>query len=729
MTQSRRHVQPGAKVSVAVLALLGLALSPGSTLELHKGPSSPSQQPTMMMYPSIDGPPVFVEDSPDADDTSPLVPQGEGEDVQQSEGPISPENEGRAGQQQQQQTPVSFPKEGQAAQQEAPKRSRAARVGAGLKRAILYIPRQLRKFYHKVKRGTRNLWARMRARFGRRRRQQPEGPPARPLRRGRAATYGKAAPERRAEGRRRTASVGGLPRDLSSPWGRPPSPPAGARLLRRRSASFGLPPPEAPPRRRSRAASLGGGMPGDLSSPWSAPARREEVERGGEGMMPVEGEVLGSPEEGIGPLGEKKKEERESAFGGGRDEGKGGEEGAELPLPPSTASTGPSEGEEEGLLPVEGGGAETGGVEGFEGGRPGEQPTAAAGGPEEEEAGAVGGEERGGGAAAAPAELAPAGGNWPVRISPLEFPLADVVITGEMKALSANAHHFPFLFRALFLNHELRTAGRLSILLPSNQITPRLTIKDLEGVSPAALIDGALAIGLENAYRTANNTTNSLWILARWKVALILPPTQMLLLDQMMTELALALHRLEEARGFADARAIVSQMKVDFSRIARKLKTFMPILIEALRKGQEAAEREQEAMIDLIDSTNALIARHQSTPSSNTYAHGILIPGLKIVGGRAACDLIRSRLLATGLQGLEKMLEKQQRAMIRWLQSHWVANVAKLMWNLRDPTRVADKITIEACNDYTRQRGTQDESIFPWFARLPHITERKLLVE
>ncbi|KAL8269729.1 hypothetical protein Esti_006352 [Eimeria stiedai] len=144
MARFTLHLQP-AKASVAALALLGLALSPGSTLELRNGPSSSSMPQTLMMYPSADEHLVFVDETPEGfdDDKAPLVPQGEGEDLQQPEGPLSTQEEGQEGQQQG--TPAGPQEEGQAMQQQAPKRKRAARLRAGLRRAALYIPRQLQE--------------------------------------------------------------------------------------------------------------------------------------------------------------------------------------------------------------------------------------------------------------------------------------------------------------------------------------------------------------------------------------------------------------------------------------------------------------------------------------------------------------------------------------------------------------------------------------------------------
>ncbi|KAL8446494.1 hypothetical protein Emed_004948 [Eimeria media] len=722
MARFTRHLQP-AKASIAALALLGLALSPGSTLELHRGPSPASMQQTLMVYPSDYEPLVFAEETPGGfdDERVPLVPQGEEEDLQQ---PPSPQEEGLAGQQQE--APLSPPEEARPAQQQAPKRSRAARLKAGLKKAVLYIPRKLRKFYQKMKGGTKNLWKRLRARFGRRRGEKPQGPPARPLQRGRAATYRRAAPEAPSEGIRRTLSLGaGLPRDLSSPW-KSRTPPKSARLRRRRSASLGVPPPETQLARRRRSSSMGGGRPADLSSPWSVPAAGEEFGGGEEGMMSRGGEGPGTSEEDLesleGPGGA-----RLFPFGDEGEEAKGGMEGGAQPLSPLGPSTAPSETEESPFTREEGEGE---GFEGMEGTRPGEQPAAV--GAEEEAAfarpiGAMGGEERGavGGGAAAAAE----GRQWPVRISPSVFPLTNVVLVGEMKQLSAKAESFPLLFRALHSNHEHRTARRLSVLLPANRITPRLALSQLENMSPALMVDGSLSITLENAYRTAQATLNSLWFLVRSKVALVLEPAQMSLIDELMRELALALQRLDEAQSSADARAIVAHMKVDFPRLARKLKTFFPILMEAFKKSRQAAQQEQDAMIELMDATNALVERHRSTPSTNSYAHSVLIPGLKLAGGRAACDLIHSRLLTAGLEGFEKILQKHESSWMRWMQTQWIQKISKFLWKLRDPTRVADKITIDACSDYRRQQETQEEQIFPWFARLPHITARKLLVE
>ncbi|KAL8442007.1 hypothetical protein Emag_006714 [Eimeria magna] len=716
-----RHLQP-AKATVAVLSLLGLALSPGSTLELHRGPSSPSMQQTLMMYPSANEPLVFAEETPGGfdDEKTPLIPQGEeGEEPEQPEGPLSPQEGGQADQQQE--GPLSSPEEGRQGQEQeqAPKKkSRAQRLKSGIKRAALYIPRQLRRFYQKLKGGTRRLVARLRARFGRRRGQHPEGPPARPLRRGRAATYRRAAPQAPSEGIRRTASLGGgAPRDISSPWGSI-SRPAGPRALRRRSASFGLPPPEAPLGHRRRAVSIGDGLPIDISSPWSASAGREGTMGEDEGMMSRGGDGSGIAEGGTDSL-----EERGDAFGIEGEESKGSMGEDEQPLSPPATSTAPSD-TEEGLIRTEEG--EGGEVEGMGGSQPEEQPSA--GGPEEEAGeaqplGAVGGEERGAAAAAAPEE------EWPVRISPSQFPLTNVALEGEMKQLSAHAQTFPMLFRALYTNHELRTARRLSLLLPANQITPRLPLRHLETLSPAVLVDGSLSITLENAYQTSQKTINSLWFFVREKVDYILKPPQMSLLDEVLKEIALALHRLDEAQTSADARAIISHAKIDFPRLSRKLKDFIPILMEAFRKAREAAQEEQNALIELMDTTNALVQRHMSTPSTNDYAHGVLIPGLKLVGGRAACDIIHVRILAAGLEDFEGILRKYEAAWMRWFQTQWVQKIAGVLWKLRDPTRVADKIIIDACKDYKRKQETQEESIYPWFARLPHFTARKLLVE
>ncbi|KAL8446495.1 hypothetical protein Emed_004949 [Eimeria media] len=513
-----RHLQP-AKASVAALALLGLALSPGSTLELRRRLSPASMQQTLMMYPSADEPLVFVEEAPGGfDDKAPLVPQGEGEDLQQPEGPLSPQEEGQEGQQQE--APVSPQEESQPGQQQAPKKNRAARFRARLRRAALFLPRQLQKFYHRVRGGTRNLWARVRKYFMRRRRQQPGRPEqpqkpeqpeqpeepetpeqpetpetpeqpeelsdeaierrlrsieeqetARPQRkpRGRSASLRMRLPEFPPGGRRRTASVGGAPRDISSPWE--------TRSRRVRAASLGAPLPlEAPLDERRRAASVGSGLPADLSSPWPA------------------------------------------GTGEGKGQGEGGGEG-ESPWTPSTEAEG---GVEEG----------------------------AAGGA------AVGGEERGGGAPAA----APKERTFPVRISPVESPLVNAVLKGEFEELKEKAKFYPYLFKALFLAGDLATARRLATLLPANKVLPKSTVEELLKQRPGVMIDGAISSALERLYPANAAATGSLSYISRSNVEQVADPEQMNIIDELMAKIAAIIPQLTEAQTFWQAKEIFGSM-------------------------------------------------------------------------------------------------------------------------------------------------------------------------
>ncbi|KAL8429327.1 hypothetical protein ACSSS7_006644 [Eimeria intestinalis] len=652
-----RHLQP-AKASVAALALLGLALSPGSTLQLHSGHPSPSMQQTLMMYPSVDGPLVFAEETPEGldDEKSPLLPQGEGDDMQQSEGPTTPENEGDLGQQQE--GPVASPGAGKAPQQEAPKRSRAARLGARVRRAAGYIPKQLRKFYAKVKGGARRLWERVRARFGRRRGQQPERPEGaeepedfdikeyfrnfekrerkrlRP--RWRSASFKMPGREFPAEARRRAASVGGgSPHDLSSPWVRPP---------RERAASFGgSPHPEAPIGRRRRAASLGGGPPVDLSSPWAARGEGEE--------------------------------------------GKGGTEEGELPRPPSEASTDVSEGDQgEGI-----------------GGQP--------------EEGAMGG---------APAAAPRKKPEFPLRISPLDTPLTDARVTGEMEKLKAKATTFELVFAALFLTGDIRTARRLSAVLSAHQLTRYHSLKSILKLPPGVIVDAALAASLEGLYSDYTATNQALTMLTREKLEFYFSPDQMDLVDNLMKELAAAIRQLGEGDTFQQALELFSQMNVDFPDLARKLKDVLPSLRDILERAKTLTEAEGEALKRMITTTNTLIEYHStSTPFSNRYVFQVLNPALKFVGGRAACDLINVLRLAENFGALAGVLKESSR---RWTQEEWIHKILEAVWGHRPATAVVDRPTARACNEYKSGSPTPRED-FPWFALLPHFNRRDVVVD
>ncbi|KAL8446496.1 hypothetical protein Emed_004950 [Eimeria media] len=664
-----RHLQP-AKASVAALALLGLALSPGSTLELHRRPSAASMQQTLMMYPSADEPLVFAEETPGGfDDKAPLVPQGDGEDLQQPEGPLSPQEEGLEGQQKE--APVSPQEERQPVQQQAPKKNRAARFRARLRRAALFLPRQLQRFYHRVRGGTRNLWERVRKHFTRRGRQQPEKPKtpetpeqpetpeepegvsdeavkrwrrwleeqetARPQRkpRGRSASLRMRLPEFPPGGRRRTASVGGAPRDISSPWE--------TRPRRVRAASLGAPLPlEAPLDERRRAASVGSGLPADLSSPWPA------------------------------------------GTGEGKGQGEGGGEG-ESPRTPSTEAEG---GVEEG----------------------------AAGGA------AVGGEERGGGAPAA----APKERTFPVYISPVESPLVNVVLRGEFLDLAAKADLYPYLFRVLFLAGDLATARRLATLLPANKVLPKSTVEELLKQRPGVMVDGAISSALENLYAANAAATGSLSYISRSNIEQVADPEEMEIIDNLMKKIAAIVPQLTEAQTFWQAKEIFGSLDVNFPSVAQQVKPVLPFLVDALRRGHTALVDEGQKLEKLIKITKALVQEQTSVPFTNTYIYRTLIPALNFLGGRTACDWIELQRLGETLEGLSHVAQGYEG---NWSQEEWVERIVEVLWSHRSAASVADKPMREACLHYQRRQGTQNTQNFPWFANLPHFTKRTVVIE
>ncbi|KAL8442008.1 hypothetical protein Emag_006715 [Eimeria magna] len=648
-----RHLQP-AKATVAVLSLLGLALSPGSTLELHRGPSSPSMQQTLMMYPSANEPLVFAEETPGGsdDEKTPLIPQGEeGEEPEQPEAPLSPQEEGQG--EQEPETPLSPEEQRLLEKEHARETSRGRRFKRRLRKAALYIPTKLRKFYAKAKGGMRGLLERIRAHFRRRTEEKPkeedpvvlkwlrkleedEKPKPKPRPKWRSKSFRLPPSEAPLEPRRRTASMGGGgPRDISSPWPRPQRP---------RAASLGAPPPLGGLLgERRRAASVGSGLPEDLSSPWSTGTEE------GKGQGPVE--------EGMGE--------------------------GEQPLSPSSRST---EAEDEGA-----------------GGEP---------------SGAM----RGGG------ERKPRQGvkEFPLRVTPLESPLAGEMPKGEFRELLDKAHYYPFLMKALFLVQDIDTARRLAALLPANRMYPVISVKTLMSKPPAVRLDGGVAIGLERVYQADQTTSATFTMLSREELLQVVEPPQMQLLDDMMKELAAAIRKLDQATTFWQAKAIFSQMKVDFPQLARKLKKFLPFLAHEFSRAQLCTLKEAQELQKLMDIAKALIEEQTSTPLSNTYIYKTLIPSLKLLEGRAACDWIQMSTWAELFGSLENVIESRKRS---WDQDRWIQAILEAIWGYRSPASVADKAKREACDYYKLRQEMQDIENPPWFIRLPHFTKRTVIID